>query len=131
MRRSPWIAAALACLAAAAQGEEVDFSAKSKAIASAAAVSAPQPCARAPFAAARDPAAAALRESIPFSVEHGLRGARIPQAACARSAHDLCYDASDGRIVYRGARSFMPRIGELTPESVSLRRHRIVFRYSF
>ncbi len=126
MLRSQWIAATLACLAGVAQAEDVDFSVKSKAIASSM-VAAPK--AVAPFASAREPAA--LRESIPFNVEHSLDDTRLPHSACERSAHDLCYDAADGRIVYRAARNYMPRIGELTPENISLRRNRIIFKYSF
>ncbi len=131
MRRLSWIATALACLAGVAQAEEVDFAAKSKTIAAMAAVRAPAPFAGAPIAAARDPAAAAIRGPVALGVEHGSRDRRIPRSACERSAHDLCYDAADGRIVYRAARNYMPRIGELTPESVSIHRHRIVFKYSF
>lgn len=131
MRRSPWIAAALACLAGVAQGEEVDFSGKSKAVASAAAPGRPAPFAHAPFSAARDAVPGRIREAVPFGIEHRLHDPRFARAACERSAHDLCYDAADGRIVYRGARGYMPRIGELTPESISLRGHRIVFKYSF
>ena len=132
MRRSPWIAAALACLAAAAQAEDVDFSAaKPKAIASVDAARIPAPFAHAPAGAARESVAAAPREPVPFGLEHGLREPGTARSGCERSAHDLCYDVTAGRIVYRGARKYMPRIGELTPESVSLRRHRIVFRYSF
>jgi len=40
-------------------------------------------------------------------------------------------DAADGRIVYRAAREYMPKIDGLKPESVSLRSHRLVFKYSF
>jgi hypothetical protein len=43
----------------------------------------------------------------------------------------LCYDPASGRIVYKPARAFMPDIPGLQPENISLRRDRIVFRYSF
>jgi hypothetical protein len=43
-----------------------------------------------------------------------------------------CWDASDGgRIVYKPARRFMPHFNGLTPENISVKRDRIVFRYSF
>ena len=80
---------------------------------------------------ANAPFAAAARDPFPqlaFREEQMLRG---PQGACENSTHDLCYDAADGRLVYRSARRFMPKIGELTPESVSLRPNRITFKYSF
>lgn len=124
MRLSCWVAATLACLAGAAQAEEGDFPLKSKAIAS---VSAPK--AAAPFTTAREPAA---RDPMPLRIEHALEDdGRVPQSACERSAHDLCYDMAGGRIVYRPARRYMPRIGDLTPENISLRRNRVIFKYSF
>jgi hypothetical protein len=121
MRRSLWIAAMLACLGGFARGEGVDLSVKPKAIAAALA---PRSGVPAPYAAGRDgwPDLAAL-QSMPAVA--GL------QSACDRSMHELCYDAVDGRLVYRGGRNYMPRIGELRPESVSLRRSRLVFKYSF
>ncbi|HXS51667.1 MAG TPA: hypothetical protein VN782_03975 [Usitatibacter sp.] len=130
MCRSPWIAAMLACLAGAAQAEDLDFSMKTKA----AIASIPAARTSAPFLAAHEGVAhdaPPVRESIPFHVEHAVEEGRVPRSACERSAHDVCYDAAEGRIVYRAARGYMPKIGELTPESVSLRRNRIVFKYSF
>lgn len=129
MRRSPWIAAMLACLAGTAQADDVDFAMKSKA----APVSVPA-VRTAPFIVPHEAAihdALPLHESVPFHVERAMDDARLARSACERSAHDVCYDAAEGRIVYRAAREYMPRIGELTPESVSLRRNRIVFKYSF
>jgi hypothetical protein len=43
-----------------------------------------------------------------------------------------CWDTSDGgHIVYKPARRFMPHFNGLTPENISVKRDRIVFRYSF
>jgi hypothetical protein len=44
---------------------------------------------------------------------------------------DLCYDPGSGRIVYKPARSFMPDIPGLQRENISVKRDRIVLRYSF
>jgi len=44
---------------------------------------------------------------------------------------DLCYDQQSGRIVYRPARNFMPDLPGLQPENISVKRDRIVFKYSF
>jgi hypothetical protein len=120
MRRSLWIAAMLGCLGGFARADGVDLSMKPKAIAAAIGT---KSAATAPYAAGRDgwPDLAAL-EQVP---------AAGYQSACDRSQHVLCYDAAEGRLVYRGGRDYMPRIGELRPESVSLRRNRLVFRYSF
>ena len=51
-------------------------------------------------------------------------------SSCA-SQRSLCYDAGSGRIVYKPARKLMPTIQGLTPESISVKRDRIVLRYSF
>ncbi|HUJ00009.1 MAG TPA: hypothetical protein VLY46_07220 [Usitatibacter sp.] len=125
-----WIAAALACLAGVAQAEDVDFSSKPKALATSS-LKTPTLFAHTPLAAARDSDAPGTREPVPFEIEGGLREPAASTSGCEGSTHDLCYDAAQGRIVYRGARPYMPRLGELTPESVSLRRHRIIFKYSF
>jgi hypothetical protein len=51
-------------------------------------------------------------------------------SACGLDSN-LCWDPTDGRIVYKPARRFMPVFPGLTPENISVRRDRIVFRYSF
>lgn len=43
----------------------------------------------------------------------------------------LCYDPASGRIVYKPARQFMPDIPGLQRENISVKRDRIVLRYSF
>lgn len=43
----------------------------------------------------------------------------------------LCYDAVSGRVVYKPARQFMPDLPGMRPENISIKRHQIVFRYSF
>ena len=47
------------------------------------------------------------------------------------SNRDLCYDPNAGRIVYKPARQYMPGLPGLQPESVSVKRDKIVFKYSF
>ena len=54
-----------------------------------------------------------------------------PNSACGPES-TLCYDMSDGgRIVFRPARKLMPEISGLTRENISVKRDRIIFRYSF
>jgi hypothetical protein len=48
-----------------------------------------------------------------------------------KSDSALCYDAASGRIVYKPARALMPDLPGFTPENISVKRDRIVFRYSF
>lgn len=43
----------------------------------------------------------------------------------------LCYDSVSGRVVYKPARQFMPDLPGMRPENISIKRHQIVFRYSF
>ena len=53
----------------------------------------------------------------------------------SRSACDgtnaLCYDPSSGRIEVASARTFMPDLPGLRRETISIKRDRIVFRYTF
>ena len=51
-------------------------------------------------------------------------------SACESSA-SLCYDSDDHRLVFKPARNFMPELPGLTRENISVKRDRIVFRYSF
>jgi hypothetical protein len=122
MRRS--IATALfASLAFAAQANDgVELSLKSKASASAGAVATKQ--GEAPFTYGRDP----MPQLLMLEEQERRAG---PRGGCEFTARDICYDIADGRVVYRPVRAYMPTIGGLTPESVSLRANRIVFKYSF
>jgi len=101
--------------------EEVDLSTKSKSMAATSAVTAKH--AEAPFRYARDPMPELLLRE-----EQDRRG---PSGACQNAATTLCYDMTEGKIVYRGARQYMPKIDGLQPESMSLRRGRLTLKYSF
>ena len=52
------------------------------------------------------------------------------RSSCS-SESALCYDAASGRIVYKPARNLMPDIPGFTRENISVKRDRVVFRYSF
>jgi len=47
------------------------------------------------------------------------------------SERDLCYDPNSGHIVYKPARQFMPDLPGLQRENISVKRDKIVLRYSF
>ena len=47
------------------------------------------------------------------------------------SERALCYDPGSGRIVYKPARQLMPDIPGLQRENISVKRDRVVLRYSF
>jgi hypothetical protein len=122
MRSSIVIAAMFASLAFAAQANDgVELSLKSKAIAS----SSVAKQAPAPFTAARDPMPQLLM------LEEQEQRAAPRASACEVAARDVCYDLAEQRIVYKPARQYMPEIGGMKAESVSLRTNRIVFKYSF
>ena len=76
------------------------------------------------------PFVAPLGESAPDLMprhDHRLEQSR---SSCS-GERTLCYDQESGRIVYKPARNLMPDIPGLTPENISVKRDRIVFRYSF
>lgn len=120
MRRSSWIAAVLACLGFAAEASDgLELSVKSRAAAS----NLPARSVQSPFTNARDP--------LPEMLLHEEQQSRGPRGACEYSGSDVCYDLADKRVVYRPARRYMPQMDGLKAESVSLKRNRIVLRYSF
>jgi hypothetical protein len=53
------------------------------------------------------------------------------QWSSCENATSLCYDANERRIVYKPARALMPDLPGFTRENISVKRDRIVFRYSF
>ena len=76
--------------------------------------------------------------SAPFVMPSDAPHFRLPErselhperspSAC-ESDRALCYDA--GHIVFKPARRFLPEIPGLQRENISLKRDRIIFRYSF
>ncbi len=123
MRRSNWIIAITASLGFAAHANEgMDLSQKSKLMAAA---PVPSKQTQAPFTSpsARDP--------IPELILREEQERRGPKGACDYTATDLCYDLADRRIVYRPVRQYMPRFEGLSPDSVSLRHDKVVFKYTF
>ena len=101
--------------------EGVDLSIKSKSMAAASEL--PAKNAVAPFKHARDP-----MPELMLRDEEERRG---PSGACENASSSLCYDMTSGKIVYRGAREYMPKIDGLRAESISLRRNRFILKYSF
>jgi hypothetical protein len=125
MRRSLLITTLTALSLGAAANDGVEL--RTKALASASAVSsvAGTNYVKADSTAyGRDPVAVLVQsEATP--------GSSGPSTTCSANASAVCYDALDGRIVYRGARDFMPKVDGFQAESVSVRRNAIIFKYSF
>ncbi len=111
--------AGLGLPARAAEGVELSLKSRSQA----AEASAATKLADAPFKAARD--------RLPQMLLREELESRGPRASCETATTDLCYDLAGGRVVYRRAREYMPRIEGLRAESVSVKRDRIIFKYSF
>jgi hypothetical protein len=123
MRRVIVASAILVSLALTARANETpELSLKNKALASAAAPLARQ--SDAPFVAGRDPLGQLLM--LEEQDRRDARGGRCDAAASA-----LCYDAAEGRIVYRSVRKYMPQFEGLTAESISVRSNRVMLKYSF
>ena len=60
------------------------------------------------------------------------RDQRLEQSRSSCSSdRSLCYDPGSGRIVYKPARMLMPELPGMQRENISVKRDRIVFRYSF
>lgn len=104
----------------AAEGVELTLQSRNQAVSSAGVL---MKHADAPFKLDRDP--------MPEILLHRELDSRGPQGGCEVTTRDLCYDARDGKIVYRRAREYMPKIDGLTAESVSLRRGGVTLKYSF
>jgi hypothetical protein len=122
MKRSlPLVAFALLAPAYACAGDGLDLAIKSKsmAVASAQAVSVA-------------PAAHAGRDPLPELLLRAENEQRdLASTGCRPAATALCYDRREARVVYSGARVYMPHIEGLTPVSVSLRHDGFSLRYSF
>lgn len=118
----PWAFAAHA----GSGGEELSVRSKSIAAASFVAVTSPAPkVAEAPFLASRP------RDIVPELLLREELDARASPSSCEAGSSDVCYDMRDGRIVYKPARKYMPEMPGLRAESISLKRDRVVLRYSF
>ena len=122
--RGALLIALIAPLALAAAADEgVGSAMRARSLAAAAAGAVPARPSDAPFRRGYDP--------MPELVLREELARRGPRGSCEVAASDLCYDLRDGRIVYRRARHYMPQFEGLRAESISLRRDRIVVKYSF
>ena len=68
-------------------------------------------------------------ERAPLFTPHDVRREES-RSSCA-SQRALCYDEGSGHIVYKPARQFLPDVPGLAPEGISLKRDKIVLKYTF
>jgi hypothetical protein len=68
-------------------------------------------------------------EREPLFSQHDAR--QDQSRSSCESQRDLCYDNTSGRIVYKPARQFMPGLPGLQADSISLKRDKIVLKYTF
>ena len=126
MRRT-MLTLALAGLAfTAAANDGVELSMKTKALAAAGTgvfVNPAKQSSSAPFTYAHDP--------MPQLVLLDEQEKPVAHSACDGSVKSVCYDVGQQRIVYRGAREYMPAVSGMKAESLSVRHNRVVFSYSF
>ena len=55
----------------------------------------------------------------------------VQSRSSCNADRDLCYDANSGHIVFKPARQFMPDLPGMRPENISVKKDRIILRYSF
>lgn len=111
---------AAACGAMPGLALDIDPGSRAKAVATAAA-----------SGAVVGPAPVALHDPLPELLQGVDVNGRGISGACALKSTDLCYDYKENRLIYRPSRNWMPEIGGLTPEYISVRRNSVVFKYSF
>jgi hypothetical protein len=118
-------AATLALIAAphVAAGEAKSLELKPKAALAAASSVAPAHTA-APFSSP----APAPEQQIDFTPQPEAR--HMSNSSCGMD-REICYDMETGRIVFKPARALMPQIRGLTADNISVKRDRIIFRYTF
>jgi len=63
-------------------------------------------------------------------VQHPEDRRHVGPSSC-ETQRALCYDSTSGRIVYKPARALMPDIPGFQRENISIKRDRIIFRYTF
>lgn len=86
-------------------------------------------------------AAVPIRAAVPFTVERPaapmvdlappLHSPQHVSPSACNAERALCYDAAAGHIVFRPARRLMPDLPGLKRENISVKRDRIIFRYSW
>jgi hypothetical protein len=137
MRRSIALSVILSLALAAEANDTGEISLRSRALAAAttafSATTMPSPSFAAPVSGAPRHGESVIsgRDPLPQLMLLDEQEAQGVKSACETTSKDFCYDLAQRRVVYRGAREYMPTLGGLSPEGISLRHNRIVLSYSF
>ncbi len=70
-------------------------------------------------------------EQVPHLTYAAADGQRQLPHGCAKQSGALCYDYRGGHAVYKPMRKLLPDIPGMTPDNLSIRRNKIIARYSF
>ena len=130
MLRWMWGGTLLAVSLAAAAANDGPVELRTKALAAAASTSVLAGPMSGPAHRLDAPFMPATHDPMPVILQEEEQVQRASVGRCD-GATALCYDAIDGRLVYRGARQYMPKVDGLSADSVSLRRNTVVFKYTF
>jgi hypothetical protein len=123
-----------------AEAGELAFSARTLATAAsasavaAASVSVPAKAMVAPYRSPMDGISATIPNrgaELPEIFVDREQERRVLKSGCDNSAAALCYDLVDRRVQYRAARRYMPEMDGLRAESVSVRHHVVVLKWTF
>lgn len=122
MRVAFWIVAASMVSAPALADEPVMLKLKPKS-----AMVAVTPVAKyAPFVANNN------RDEFPESaLRADVESKDVPNSCSSADSHNICYDYKRGRAVYKPTRNWMPEIPGMRPESITMKRDKVAFNYSF
>jgi hypothetical protein len=89
-------------------------------------VSPPPAAAQAPFAPGY------TREEFPeAALRMEAESKYVPNSCSSAESTSLCYDYKSGRAVYKPTRNWMPEIPGMRPESITMKRDKLAFNYSF
>ena len=131
MLRWMWVGPLVAASLAANAANDGPVELRTKALAAAASTSALASPVNGPSRPLEAPFLPASHDPLPVLLLEQAQAQQAIPSKCDSSANALCYDAADGRVVYRGARSYLPKVDGLTAESVSVRRNTLVVKYTF
>jgi len=78
------------------------------------------------------PFVASYREEFPeVALRADVESKEVPNSCSSEDSSALCYDYKRGRAVFKPTRNWMPGIPGMRPESITMKRDKLAFNYSF